>query len=126
MKERAILDSGISAPAKILSVKETGNVSNRNPEVNMTLEIQPKGAPSYEADTTLVLHQIDIPKYVSGVMVVALLDPNDKTNLLIEGINVPEKNGKNINWILVAIIIGIIFIIDYFLFIKPRLKKINK
>lgn len=90
IKENAALNSGVSAPAKIISVKATGNKFNYNPEVKMILDVQPIGMPSYTVEKKLVINVVDIPKYTEGTTVTTLLDPNDKNNFLIKGLDSPE------------------------------------
>lgn len=90
LKGNAALNSGVSAPAKIISVKATGNKFNYNPEVKMTLDIQPIGATPYTVEKTLVINPVDIPKYTVGATITALLDPNDKNNFLIKGLDKSE------------------------------------
>jgi len=90
IKGDAALNSGVSAPAKIISVKSTGNTFNHNPEVKMTINIQLNGGASYMVEKTLVLNPVDILKYTAGTTVTTLLDPNDKNNFLIKGIDTSE------------------------------------
>lgn len=88
---KMVLKSGITAMAKVLSIQKTGLSSKRgsnsySPEVKIILEIKPIGAQPYVVETTLCMHDENIYKYADGTMVTVFLDPDDKNNFLIRGL----------------------------------------
>lgn len=83
IKENAILESGIAATGKIISVRATGNKFNYNPEVEILVEINDPGGSAYTAKTIAVLDPVELQKYVPGASLDLKIDKNDKNNFLI-------------------------------------------
>lgn len=88
---KMILKSGVTALAKVLSIQKTGRYSkggsnSYSPEVKIILEIQPSETQPYVVETMLSMHDENIYKYATGTLVTVFLDPNDRNNFLIRGL----------------------------------------
>ncbi|MBN2801907.1 MAG: hypothetical protein JXR91_02315 [Deltaproteobacteria bacterium] len=89
IKESAVLSSGLSYPAQVVSVKQTGNYRNHNPEVEMVLAITPDKKASYTTSLEVYVQQIDLFRFVEGASLTVLVDKDDPHNILIKGFNTP-------------------------------------
>ncbi|NJK32660.1 MAG: hypothetical protein HC927_09755 [Deltaproteobacteria bacterium] len=74
-RERQVLESGKPGVAEILSIRETGNIYNRNPEVELVLRIQPAEGESFEVEVTKVLERTELAKYGEGSSLEVRYDP---------------------------------------------------
>lgn len=81
-----ILRTGVSAPAKVLEYAPTGILVNgENPMVNLTVEVQPPGSPSFTAQTFgQAVAEASIPRYQPGRTVTVRYDPGNLTRVVVE------------------------------------------
>ena len=84
LERQALHDNGVSHPATIVGVKQTGNYHNRNPEVELTVEVRPDKQDKYKAQKTLIMKQVTIAKFTEGTEVTVLVDPSDRETFLIK------------------------------------------
>lgn len=75
LQNRKILRSGRAAPARILSVTQTGTYINQNPVVRFTLEVQPADGMPFEAEAERLVYQTQIPQFQPGSAVPVRYDP---------------------------------------------------
>jgi hypothetical protein len=85
----AILKSGVSAPAVILSVKDTGVTMNDNPQARLHLRVMPMSGEPFEAETTMFVGRFQVAMFVPGATVMVKYDPADKTKVAFEGFGAP-------------------------------------
>jgi hypothetical protein len=85
-KRSRILRSGEAATATVLSVTDTGNRYNHNPEVEMVLEVQREGMPSYHAVVTWVVSQVEVGNYRQGVTVNVRVDRDAPDDVVVVGV----------------------------------------
>ncbi|MCL4395013.1 MAG: hypothetical protein M1482_09470 [Chloroflexi bacterium] len=85
MKNRQLLSKGVSAPAVILKVWETGVVMNEiNPQIGLLLEVRPqKGAP-FQAETKMFISMIQVPQFQPGVTLAVKYDPADPRKVAVD------------------------------------------
>ena len=57
---RAVLKTGVSAPAVILNVEDTGVTMNDSPQARLTLQVTPAGHPPFQAVTTALVNRFQI------------------------------------------------------------------
>jgi hypothetical protein len=76
-REQELLEQGRPAVAEILSIRETGNLYNRKPEVEIQLRVKPAEGAEFSLEVTKVLSQTDLAKYVEGTLVEIRYDPAD-------------------------------------------------
>lgn len=60
-QDRSIIQNGIPARAKILSVRQTGVMLNNQPQVEFQLEVHPPSGMPYQARAKAVIGLISIP-----------------------------------------------------------------
>lgn len=86
-----LLEQGQLATAEILSVRETGNYYNREPEVRIKLKVQPREGDAFSVEVTKVLSLTELAKYTEGSIVDLLYDPNQPDAILF--VEVERING---------------------------------
>lgn len=90
-----VLKSGVSAPAVILGVEDTGVTMNYSPQVRLTLQVTPAGRPPFQAVTTTFVGRVQIGMVVPGASVTVRYDPNDTSKVAIESINPPAMSSAS-------------------------------
>jgi hypothetical protein len=83
MEARDILENGVSAQARVIDYYDTGNRYNHNPEVVVTLEVQPAGGQPYRAEVNTVLSAVELAKKPVGSMVNVKYDPADHSRVAL-------------------------------------------
>jgi hypothetical protein len=86
---RNVLQTGISAPAVILSVQDTGVTMNDNPQARIRLRVMPMGGDAFEAEVTQIIGRFQVGMIVPNASVMVKYDPNDKTKVAIEAFGTP-------------------------------------
>jgi len=82
--DKAILQSGLPAPAVILSVEDTGVTMNDNPQARLTLQVNPPNRPPFQAVVATFVGRLQIGMLVPGQPVSVRYDPNDISKVAIE------------------------------------------
>lgn len=85
----AVLKSGVSAPAVILSVQDTGVTMNDNPQARIRLRVMPLSGNSFEAEVTQIVGRFQVAMLVPNASVMVRYDPNDTTKVAIESFGAP-------------------------------------
>jgi Protein of unknown function (DUF3592) len=84
-KNQAILASGKPAKAMILNAWDLGVfVNGNNPAKTFLLEVRPEGLPAFQAQTTGVVTEASVPKYMPGKEIYVKYDPSDNTRVSID------------------------------------------
>lgn len=86
---RNVLQNGVSAPAVIISVQDTGVTMNDNPQARIHLRVMPMGGEPFEADTTTFVGRFQVGMFVPGASLMVKYDPSDKTKVAIESVGQP-------------------------------------
>jgi hypothetical protein len=81
--DRGVLQNGIPAQAKIVSVQQTGVMVNYQPQIAFTLEVQPPNGAPYQAQTKAVIPMVNIPQLQPGTEVPVKIDPNNPTKVAL-------------------------------------------
>jgi hypothetical protein len=84
-----VLRTGVSAPAVILSVQDTGVTMNDNPQARIRLRVMPMGGEAFEAETTQIIGRFQVGMLVPNASVMVRFDPNDRTKIAIESFGMP-------------------------------------
>lgn len=87
-----VLKSGVSAPAVILNVQDTGVTMNDNPQARIQLRVMPMGGEPFEAETTMFVGRFQVGMFVPGASVMVKYDPADKTKVAVESLSYPGMN----------------------------------
>ncbi|MCJ7623451.1 MAG: hypothetical protein MUO76_08095 [Anaerolineaceae bacterium] len=82
--DRKILENGIPARARILSVQQTGVMVNYQPQVVFTLDVQPPGGAPYQIQTKAVIPMVNIPQFQPGTEVPVKIHPTDPTKVVMD------------------------------------------
>lgn len=85
---RNVLQTGVSAPAVILSVQDTGVTMNDNPQARIRLRVTPAFGEPFEAEVTQIVGRFQVAMLVPNAPVMVKYDPNDKTKVAIESFGV--------------------------------------
>ncbi len=83
-----VLKAGVSAPAVILSVQDTGVTMNDNPQARIRLRVMPTYGEPFEAEVTQIVGRFQVAMLVPNASVMVKYDPNDKTKVAIESFGV--------------------------------------
>lgn len=75
MRSREIRADGVVAPARVISLKDTGNRYNYQPEIAIEVEVMPKGRPPYRAVVKRVLTVADAAAFAPGTNLTVKYDP---------------------------------------------------
>jgi len=84
-----VLKTGVSAPAVILAVQDTGVTMNDNPQARIHLRVMPLGGEPFETETTTFVGRFQVAMLVPNASVMVKYDPNDKTKVAIESFGMP-------------------------------------
>ena len=86
---RNVMQTGVSAPAVILSVQDTGVTMNENPQARIRLRVMPMSGDAFEAEVTQIVGRFQVAMLVPNASVMVKYDPNDKTKVAIESFGAP-------------------------------------
>ena len=76
LRSRRVRRTGVSAVAKVISVKDTGTRFNYEPVFSLQVEVTPKDQPPYSAVVERVITPIDADRFSPGTMIQVKYDPN--------------------------------------------------
>jgi hypothetical protein len=89
-----IRQSGEEAPAKILSVTDTGvRIGENASMLRFNMEVFPEHRASFRADTQNAISDASRPKFTPGSTIYVKFDPNDTTQVAID--HAPIQTPKN-------------------------------
>jgi hypothetical protein len=88
---KAVLQTGVSAPATILSMEDTGVTMNYSPQARLTLQVTPAGRAPFQAVATTFIGRMQIGMIIPGATVTVRYDPNDISKVAIESIGAPNS-----------------------------------
>ena len=81
-QDRNIVENGIPARAKILSVRQTGVMLNNQPQVEFLLEVHPPSGMPYQTQAKAVVSLVQIPQVQPGAEVAVKIDPTDQSKVV--------------------------------------------
>jgi hypothetical protein len=82
--DRTVLEQGIAAKAKIISVQQTNMLVNYQPQAIFQLEVYPPSGMPYQATTKTVISMVNIPQYQPGAEISVKIHPTDPTKVEID------------------------------------------
>ncbi|MFV8755100.1 hypothetical protein ACNOYE_31520 [Nannocystaceae bacterium ST9] len=87
----ALLRDGSDAIATIVRLDETGNVFNDQPEVRVTLVVQPSaGGEPYQTSLVQVLSAVELVNFQIGAEVAVKYDPSQPSEVALAGVPRPK------------------------------------
>jgi hypothetical protein len=84
MQKNKLLETGVPAEAKILSIEPTGTIYNDQYEYRIRMEVYPESAPTFQAETKEVINAIYAPQFQPGNYLLVKYDPEDPSKVAIE------------------------------------------
>lgn len=84
-----VLKRGVSAPAVVLKVWQTGRSIgdvNADPELGLILEVRPTNRPAFQAETSTFVKVWDVPQLQPGAFLQVKYDPKDLRKVAVERI----------------------------------------
>jgi len=85
-QKKQLLQTGVSAPAVIVDVQDTGVTMNDSPQARMTLQVTPADRPPFQAVLTTFVGRFQVGLLVPGTSVQVRYDPNDLSKVAIESL----------------------------------------
>jgi hypothetical protein len=80
---QALLATGADAQATILGLQQTGTFVNNNPQVILTLQVEPPGQAPFQAQTSTILPLVAVPQVQPGNVVAVKYDPADPSKVAL-------------------------------------------
>jgi hypothetical protein len=78
-KKKRLEEAGVTAPAQLVSVQDTGVTVNNNPRVKLTLAVSPSdGSPPFEVSAKHTVSRVAVPR--AGDVFTVRYDPEDHEN----------------------------------------------
>jgi hypothetical protein len=90
---RTLLQTGVPAPAVIVSVQDTGVLINDQPQARVTLQVTPTDRPPFQATITQVFSLFEVGSVVPGATVQVRFDTNDVSKIAIESFGARNAGG---------------------------------
>jgi hypothetical protein len=82
-ERQRLLMQGHPANGRILQLLDTGMMVNNSPQVRIILEVQPPGRPPYQAECTMIVSYLAIPRVQPGCFVPVKFDPMNPARIAI-------------------------------------------
>jgi len=80
-----IRETGIEAPAKILSMKDTGiRIGENASMLQFNIEVFPKGGEAFQAFAQQAVLDLSRPKFTPGMTIYVKFDPNDTKQVAVD------------------------------------------
>lgn len=83
------IKNGISAPARVLKVWDTGTSINDNPQVGLLLEVSPAEISSYQVETATVVSRLNAALVQPGIAAEVKYDPRKPSRLELVSLELP-------------------------------------
>jgi hypothetical protein len=82
----SLVKTGVSAPAVILEVQDTGVSMNNSMQARLSLQVTPSNRPPFQATTTAFVNRFQVGMLVPGASVQVKYDPNDISKVAVESL----------------------------------------
>lgn len=99
-----LIKTGVSAPAVILDVQDTGVEMNNSLQARLTVQVTPPGRPPFQAVTTTFVNRFQVGMLVPGASVQVKYDPNDITRVAVESLTAGGMSAMNMQSIQAAVL----------------------
>ncbi len=81
-----LVKTGVSAPAVILEVQDTGVSMNNSMQARLTLQVTPSNRPPFQATATTFVNRFQVGMLVPGASVQVKYDPNNISQVAVEAL----------------------------------------
>ncbi len=85
-QNNSLVKTGVSAPAVILEVQDTGVSMNNSMQARLTLQVTPSNRPPFQATATTFVNRFQVGMLVPGASVQVKYDPNDISKVAVESL----------------------------------------
>jgi hypothetical protein len=89
------IKNGVTAPAKILKVWDTGTTINDNPQIGMLLEITPSMNPPFQAEAKTIVSRLNSALVQPGITATVIYDPQKPKRIQVKEVQVKHPAGSN-------------------------------
>lgn len=99
VQNREVLAHGVSAPATIVRVWETGTRLNNQPQVGLVLQVQPADKPAFQAEAKMFISYLLAAQLQPGKLVNVRYDPQNPGKVAVEsatGMTAANLGGMNV------------------------------
>lgn len=83
----ARIKNGISAPANVLSVSDTGVSVNDNPQVKLLLEVTPRDRAAFQAETKMLVSRLNVSLVQPGISADVIFDPTNPARIRVTNLD---------------------------------------
>lgn len=90
-KRGVVLDKGVEAVARIVSVIDTGKRHNTNPVVTIKLKVTARDGHDFDAEVTMPVSPVRLVSLTPGSIIKVKYDPDQITNVAIVYEGTPER-----------------------------------
>lgn len=94
LQDRALQKTGIPAEAVVLEARDTGTTVNRNPKVELLLEIRPSEDTPFQMKTAHVVSRLQAPLLQPGTVVEVRYDPRDRRRISLAAVSSSAAGGR--------------------------------
>lgn len=91
-----LVKTGVSAPAVIIGLEDTGVTMNDSPQVRLTLQVTPVDRPPFQAVATTFVGRLQVGMITPGASVNVRYDPNDISKVAVESLGAPSASSANV------------------------------
>jgi hypothetical protein len=81
---RRIRAVGVSAPATVVQIWDTGVTVNDDPVVGFLLDVKPEGQAPFQAKTKALVSRLAVPRVQPGAQLKVMYDPKDTTRVALD------------------------------------------
>ena len=82
-RNRRLLQTGESAAAVIVELRDTGVTVNQQPQVELVLDVLPANRPPFRATTRTLISRLQTPQVQPGMQVLVKYNPLDLSNVAL-------------------------------------------
>jgi hypothetical protein len=89
------IKNGVSAPAKILKVWDTGTTINDDPQIGMLLEVTPSMSASFQAEAKTIVSRLNAALVQPGITAKVVYDPEKPKRIQVLEVHVENPASSN-------------------------------
>jgi hypothetical protein len=99
-----LVKTGVSAPAVILEVQDTGVSMNNSMQARLTLQVTPADRPPFQAVASTFVNRFQVGMLVPGASLQVKYDPNDITKVAVESLSAGGVSAMNMQSVQAAVL----------------------
>lgn len=83
----ARIRNGVTAPAKVLTVSDTGVSVNDNPQVELLLEVRPRDKAAFQAQAKMLVSRLNVSLVQPGISAEVIYDPINPARIRVTNLD---------------------------------------